>query len=363
MTEKISPFRIDIPQAALDDLNARLAETRWPDELPDVGWNYGIPTSHLRELTEYWRTSYDWRKHEAALTEFPQCITEIQGQRLHFAHIESRNPNALPLVLVHGWPFEDFRQVTGPLSDDFHLVIPTLPGFGFSGPTRKVGDASTERCAELIAELMARLGYQRYGAQGGDAGAFVFAQLGRIDTEHVVGVHLNGPLTIPASDDDGAQYSADDQEKLAQLQQDWSSADTMSYALIHSTRPQTLAPAVTDSPVGLLGWVLDVVHTYANEHIDTDVLLTNISILWFTSTIGSSMRLYKESKQWDAQLDSSGVPTGIAIFRGDMTIRGIAEKQNNVVQWSEFHRGGHFAAMETPGLLAADVTKFFGKVH
>ena len=277
---------------------------------------------------------------------------------LHFAHVRNSDPDAPALVLIHGWPFCDFREVIGPLSQHFHLVIPTLPGFGFSGPTHAVGDASTTRCAEVIAGLMARLGYTRYGAQGGDAGSFIAPALGRIDTEHVVGVHVNSPITIPAWDDDGSGYSPDDQAKLAQLQ-DWNNSETSSYASVHSTRPQTLAPALTDSPAGLLAWIADVVHTYANEPIDRDALLTQISILWFTATAGSSLRLYKESKDWGAELANSGVPTAVAVFPGDLTIRAIAEKQNNVVRWTEFERGGHFAAMETPDLYVEDVRAFF----
>ncbi|WP_342213773.1 hypothetical protein [Nocardia wallacei] len=216
---------------------------------------------------------------------------------------------------------------------------------------------------------MARLGYERYGAQGGDAGSFVAPQLGRIDGDHVAGVHLNDPITIPAWDDDGSGYSAADQDKLARLQ-DWSSQDTSGYAGIHATRPQTLAPAVNDSPAGLLAWVLDVVHTYMNpdkelpdDAIDRDMLLTDLSVLWFTGTIGSSMLLYKESRQWGADLPNSGVPTGVAIFPGGDTIRGVAEKQHTVVHWSEFDRGGHFAAMEAPDLLVTDLREFFRKLR
>ncbi|MFF2550332.1 epoxide hydrolase family protein [Nocardia sp. NPDC058058] len=373
------PFRIDIPAADIDDLNARLTATRWPDELPGVGWTYGIPTAYVRELAEYWRTEYDWRTHEAARNRFPQFITEIDGQHVHFLHIRSRFENALPLVLVHGWPFEDFTEVIGPLTDPlahggsaedaFHLVIPTLPGFAFSGPTRQPGQAATERSAELIAKLMAALGYTRYGAQGGDAGSFVAPHLGRIDTEHVAGIHLNDPITIPAWGDDGSAYSAADQEKLAAMQ-DWSSQETSGYAGMHSTRPQTLAPAIADSPAGLLAWILDVVNTYCDPAksapdaaIDRDVLLTNIAALWFTNTIGSSMLLYKESGQWGAEVPNSGVPTGVAVFPGNKTVRGVAESQHTVVHWSEFDRGGHFAAMETPDLLTADLRDFFRKLR
>lgn len=375
----IEPFRIAVPQHDIDDLNARLAATRWPTELPGVGWDYGIPTEYVRELSDYWRTGYDWREHEAELNAHPQFVTEIDGRRLHFTHVRSPEADALPLVLVHGWPFEDFSEVIGPLTDPaahggdpgdaFHLVIPTLPGFGFSGPTRRPGDAATDRSAESIAKLMSALGYSRYGAQGGDAGSFIAPQLGRIAPQHLAGIHLNDPITIPSRDDDGSSYSPEDQEKLAKLS-DWSSQDTSGYAGIHSTRPQTLAPAVNDSPAGLLAWVLDVVNTYKDpakatptDAIDRDLLLTNLSILWFTDTIGSSMLLYKESQQWGADLSNSGVPTGIALFPGNKTIRGSAEKQHTVTHWSEFPRGGHFAAMETPDLLTTDLREFFHKLR
>ncbi|MCP9619156.1 epoxide hydrolase [Nocardia otitidiscaviarum] len=375
----IEPFRIDIPQREIDDLNARLAHTRWPDELPGVDWSYGIPTSYVRELADYWRTEYDWRAAEAARNEIPQFVTEIDGQRLHFMHIRSQEADALPLVLIHGWPFADFTDMIGPLtdprahggaaSDAFHLVIPSLPGCGLSGPTRRPGDAATERAAELIAKLMALLGYSRYAAQGGDAGSFIAPQVGRIDTEHVVGVHLNDPITIPSWDDDGSDYGPEDQEKLAALQ-GWSNQDHSAYAMVHSTRPQTLAPAVSDSPAGMMAWVLDVVQTYTNpaksrpdEAMDRDQLLTNLSLLWFTNTAASSMRLYRESQQWGGEATNSGVPTGVAIFPGGNSIRGLAEKQNTVVHWSEFDRGGHFAAMEAPDLLTADLREFFRTVR
>lgn len=374
MTET-EPFHIAIPQAQLDDLGARLAGTRWPDELPGLDWGYGTPVSYVKQLCEYWRVGFDWRAQERQRNAYPQLVTEIDGERMHFTHVRSAEPEALPLVLVHGWPFADFTDMIGPLtdprshggdsSDAFHLVIPTLPGFGFSGPTRSPGAAGTEASAERIATLMARLGYDRYGLQGGDAGSFIAPQVGRIDTARVVGVHLNDPITIPAWDDDGSGYRESDREKLAELQ-DWSNEETSSYAAIHSTRPYSLAPGLNDSPAGLLSWVTDVVHTYMGPEqelpenaIGKDRLLANISILWFTNTIGSSLLLYKESQQWGADLPNSGVATGVAVFPGSTVIRGVAEKQNTVVHWSEFDRGGHFAAMETPDLLTADLREFF----
>lgn len=375
----ITPFRIDVPQARLDDLAARLANTRWPDELPDVSWDYGVPVSYVRDLAEHWRTSYDWRAHEAALNRLPQLVTEIQGQRVHFAHVRSPEPDALPLVMVHGWPSSlvEFLDVVGPLTDPrahggdpadaFHVVIPSPPGFAFSGPTRRPGEASSDRYAELFAELMARLGYTAYGTQGGDLGSLVGPQMGRIDTDHVVGVHVNGLLTIGGWEDDTSGYDEADQRRLAELER---FDEVGGYAAIQSTRPQTLAVGLHDSPAGLLAWITDLFHTFTNpaielpeDAVDRDALLTNVTIYWLTETLASSTRIYKESQSWGAPLQSSGVPTGCALFPGDSTIRAIAERQNNVVHWTELDRGGHFAALEAPDLLVDDVRTFFRKVR
>lgn len=377
----LQPFTIDIPQTQIEDLQARLAAARWPDQLPDVGWGQGPPVPEIRTLAEHWRSGYHWRTHEARLNEYPQFTTEIDGQRLHLVHVRSPEPDALPLVLVHGWPGSpvEFEAMIGPLTDPgahggdpadaFHLVIPTLPGFGFSGPTRAVGQASTERSAELIAALMERLGYERYGAQGGDAGSFIAPQLGRLHPERVAGVHVNALITIPLWDTDGSDFSPADQEKLAELN-DWSSSSTSGYAAIQSTRPQSLAYGLTDSPVGLLGWIADIFHIFTNpahhriaDALDVDAFLTNLSLMYFTGTVGSSMRLYTEGDQWGAALPSSGVPTACAVFPGDSTIRGIAERQNNLVRWTEFDRGGHFAALEAPDLLVADLREFFADLR
>lgn len=375
----ITPFRIDVPQARLDDLAARLANTRWPDELPDVSWDYGVPVSYVRDLAEHWRTSYDWRAHEAALNRLPQLVTEIQGQRVHFAHVRSPEPDALPLVMVHGWPSSlvEFLDVVGPLTDPrahggdpadaFHVVIPSPPGFAFSGPTRRPGEASSDRYAELFAELMARLGYTAYGTQGGDLGSLVGPQMGRIDTDHVVGVHVNGLLTIGGWEGDTSGYDEADQRRLAELER---FDEVGGYAAIQSTRPQTLAVGLHDSPAGLLAWITDLFHTFTNpaielpeDAVDRDALLTNVTIYWLTETLASSTRIYKESQSWGAPLQSSGVPTGCALFPGDSTIRAIAERQNNVVHWTELDRGGHFAALEAPDLLVDDVRTFFRKVR
>jgi pimeloyl-ACP methyl ester carboxylesterase len=375
----ITPFRIDVPQTQLGDLAARLANTRWPDELAGVGWDYGMPVSYVRGLAEHWRTSYDWRAHEAALNRLPQFVTEIQGQRVHFAHVRSPEPGALPLVMLHGWPSSlvEFLDVVGPLTDPrahggdpadaFHVVIPSPPGFAFSGPTRRPGEANSDRYAELFAELMARLGYTAYGTQGGDLGSLVGPQMGRIDTDHVVGVHVNGLLTISGWDDDTSGYDEADQRRLAELER---FEEVGGYAAIQSTRPQTLAVGLHDSPTGLLAWIADLFHTFTNpaielpdDAVNRDALLTNVTVYWLTETLASSTRIYKESQHWGAPLESSGVPTGCALFPGDSTIRAIAEQQNNVVHWTEHDRGGHFAALEAPDLLVDDIQTFVRKAR
>ena len=356
----IKPFRIDIPQADLDDLTDRLARTRWPDELPDAGWDYGISLDRVRELAEYWRTSYDWRKHEAELNQYPQFTTEIDGQNIHFLHVRSSHPDALPLILTHGWPgsIVEFLDVIGPLSEDFHLVIPSIPGFGFSGPTRERG-WDVQRVARAWAELMSRLGYDRYGAQGGDWGSAISRALGAIAPEHVVGVHLNYlPTPPPATLDGEVDLSEQDLDRLAGIKRYLSQQP--GFRVIQSTRPQTLAYALTDSPVGQLAWIAEVFTEWADPQsaISTDRLLTNVMLYWLTGTAGSSARLHRESRTGPLPCP---VPIGVAVFAHDITlsVRALAERAYTITHWTEFDHGGHFAALEVPDLLAGDVRAFF----
>ena len=371
---KISPYRIDIPQGALDDLRDRLGRTRWPDELPGVGWDLGVPLDYLKGLAEYWATTYDWRGQEAALNEFAQFTTIIDDQNVHFLHVRSPEPGALPLLITHGWPgsIAEFLDIIGPLADPaahggdpadaFHVIAPSIPGFGFSGPTHETG-WNTVRVAHAWAELMRRLGYERYGAQGGDTGALVSPELGRIDPEHLAGIHVNNLLTFPSGQLD--DLSEADQGRL-KLMQHWQN-EMAGYASIQSTRPQTLAYALTDSPAGQLAWIVEKFKEWTDpaaelpeDAVDRDRLLTDVSIYWLTATAGSSARLYYEgAKSWGQANEPSAVPTGVAVFPMDITIRSIAESQHNIVHWTEFDRGGHFAAMEAPDLLVADVREFF----
>lgn len=295
---EIRPFRIDIPQADLDDLNDRLARTRFPDELPSVGWSRGVPLGYLKELAEHWRTGYDWRAWEAKLNEYPQFTTTIEGQNIHFLHARSPEPDALPLILTHGWPGSvvEFLDIIGPLTDPrahggdpadaFHLVIPSLPGFGLSGPTRDTG-WHERRVATAFAELMRRLGYERYGAQGGDVGAGVSPDLGRVDADHVVGVHVNAATVgfMPFPPLDAAELAElTDAEKARVERISQFMSEDFGYAQIQSTRPQTLAYGLTDSPVGQLAWIVEKFKEWTHgtevpeDAVDRDRILTNVML-------------------------------------------------------------------------------------
>ncbi|GAA4674712.1 epoxide hydrolase family protein [Phytohabitans rumicis] len=359
-------FRIDIPQADLDDLHRRLDQTRWPDELPGLGWERGVPLGYLKELAEYWRSGYDWRAQEARLNELPQFVTDIDGARIHFAHVRSAAADATPLMLIHGWPgsIVEFLDVIGPLSQDFHLVIPSVPGHGFSGPLREAG-WTDGRVARAFTELMARLGYDRYGVQGGDIGAFIAPEMGRIAPDNVVGVHVNALVTFPT--DDPAPFTEREQERLALFKhfQD----DLMGYMQIQGTRPQTLAYGLTDSPIGQLAWIVEKFYEWTDpaaklpeDAVDRDRLLTNVMLYWLTNTARSSANSYYErfhdASMWAPKAPST-VPTGVAVFTTDVAIRRFAEQTNTITRWTEYERGGHFAALEAPDTFAADVRAFF----
>jgi pimeloyl-ACP methyl ester carboxylesterase len=374
---EIRPFRIGIPQARLDDLRERLARTRWPAELPGTGWEAGVPARYLKDLAGYWATGYDWRAWEARLNQFPQFTTVVDGQPVHFVHARSPEPRALPLIITHGWPgsIAEFTNIIGPLTDPasyggdpadaFHVVAPSIPGFGFSAALSGPG-WDTHRVARAWAELMRRLGYHRYGAQGGDTGAIVSPELGRIDAEHVIGVHVNNLGTFPSGDPaELTGLTRADQDRLA-LAQKW--AQEMSgYAIVQSTRPQTLAYALTDSPAGQLAWIVekfkewtDPAASLPGDAVDRDLILTDVSIYWLTGTAGSAARIYYEgARSWGQARPKSPVPTGVAVFPNDTTIRPLAERDHSIVHWAEFSRGGHFAALEAPDLLIGDVREFF----
>ncbi|GAA3619457.1 epoxide hydrolase [Nonomuraea rosea] len=378
-SESTRPYRIEIPQAELDDLRDRLRRTRWAPDLPGAGWERGVPTGYLRPLAEYWAGGFDWRAQEAALNAYPQFTTTIDGANVHFLHVRSAEPDATPLMLIHGWPGSvvEFLDLIGPLTDPvahggaaadaFHLVIPSLPGYGFSGPLPGTG-WTDGRTAAALTELMARLGYDRYGVQGGDVGAFLAPLMGRAAPENVVGVHVNALLTFPTGDPAvmGALTEAE-RGRLAGMQE-WQEK-LGAYLQLQGTRPQTIAAALHDSPAGQLAWIVEKFKDWTDpaaklpeDAVDRDRILTDVSIFWFTGTAGSSAHTYFErfndAGAW-APKERGTVPTAAAVFPSDYSIRPLADQVHNIVRWSEFDHGGHFAALETPEVLVTELREFF----
>lgn len=380
MNADVHPFRIDIPASSVDELKRRLAATRFAPSLPGDGWSAGVPVSYLRGLVERWENDFDWAAQEAALNELPQFTTVIEGQTIHFLHIRSRVEGALPLMLTHGWPgsFVEFIDLIGPLTDPeahgrraadaFDLVIPSLPGFVFSSPVVEGGwDAA--RIGRTWATLMERLGYDRYGVQGGDIGAAVSPEVGRAAPAHVVGVHVNGSMGMPLrapSEADLASFTPLELDRLARVQTFMQ--EEYGYIAIQSTRPQTLAAGLVDSPAGQLAWIIDKFQKWTVPHealpetiIPLDRILTNVSLYWFTQTAGTAAFIgYPQHSAWGATKEPSGVPTGVIMFAHDVGIRSYAERENTVTRWTDVtDRGGHFAALEEPRLLIEDLTEFF----
>ena len=378
INETVTPYRIDVPQADLDDLADRLRRTRWAGQLPGAGWGRGVTVDYLRDLAGYWADGYDWRAQERALNAYPQFTTEIDGQNVHFLHVRSAEPDATPLILVHGWPgsIVEFLDVIGPLTDPrahggdpadaCHVVVPSMPGFGFSGPVGESGWDS-RRIAAAFDALMVRLGYPRYAAQGGDFGALVCPDLGRIAPERVIGVHVNAATVgfIPfgeLGEDERASLTDLERERAARLAEFL--AEGNGYFQIQATRPQTMAYGLTDSPVAQLAWIMDKFHEWTDgdglpeDAVDRDRLLTNVMLYWLTGTAGSAANMYYELMHSSSGPTPSGVPTGVAVFAKDVAIRRYAEGLNRIVHWSDFERGGHFAALEVPDVLVDDVRTF-----
>jgi len=367
-TAEIRPFRVQVPQEAIDDLRARLARTIWPNELPGVGSAYGMTVERVRELAAYWMDGFDWRGVEARLNGYDQFVTEIDGEQIHFLHVRSSRPDATPLILTHGWPgsvmeyLDVIEPLTEPASVDepaFHLVIPSLPGFGFSGPTRQAG-WNRYRMARAWAELMARLGYDRYGAVGNDAGSFVSPELGRVAPEHVVGVHVTQIFSFPSGDP--AEFEGITEAELAALDRlKWFWENMGAFNTLHSQQPQTLAFAISDSPAGLLAWNAQLF----DPALDRDFVLANIAIYWFTGTAASSIRLYYEDAKADEKPSGpTTVPTALAMFANDFqSIRRFADRDHsNIVSWISYDTGGHYAAHEVPETLVADMRAFFASL-
>lgn len=375
--DTIERFQIRVDDSVLEDLRTRLEKTRIPDQIEGTGWEYGIPLDYLRELVEYWREGYDWRTQEARLNELEHFRTRVDGQSIHFIHARSEHADALPLLLTHGWPgsvlefLDVIPRLTAPeahgghAADAFHVVAPSLPGYGFSEPTRTRG-WNVQRIARAFVELMGRLGYSRYGAQGGDWGAQVSTRIGALDPEHCAAIHLNMPIADPP--EDRVPLSDVDKADLTAMQS--FQREESGYALEQATKPQTLGVGLNDSPAGLLAWIVEKFRTWSDcdghpENVFTrDQLINNVMVYWVTQTIASSARLYWEHQHvgsGEAPPQYVGVPTGVARYPKEVLRfpRSWVERRYNVTHWAVMPRGGHFAAMEQPELFTDDLRNFF----
>lgn len=376
-SDAIVPYKIRVPDTVLRDLKERLARTRFPDQIPNTGWDYGTDLSYLKSLVTYWHDSYDWRAQERKLNELDQFTTVIDGLTIHFIHQKSKEPNAMALALTHGWPgsIYEFTKVIGPLTDPvkyggraedaFNVVAISLPGFGFSGKPADRG-YSPEKAADIIAKLMARLGYSRYGAQGGDWGGIISRIVALRDAPHVAGLHLNFCIaSAPPGGDPNAGIPPAElqrtQERNAYM------ANERAYQQIQATKPQSLGYAMNDSPAGLAAWIIEKFRAWCDcdgnieSRFTKDDLLTNVMIYWVTETATSAMRIYYENRVAPPVTGRVAVPTACALFPKEITMppRKWVEASYNLVRWTEMPRGGHFAALEQPQLLVDDVRAFF----
>ena len=372
---EIREFQIEVTDETLDDLKQRLSMTRWPNKETPEDWSQGIPLAYMKELCDYWQHEYDWRAREERLNRFPQFITEIEGVDIHFIHLPSVHENARPLIITHGWPGSvvEFNKVIEPLvdptahggndEDAFHVVVPSLPGYGFSGKPKNTG-WGIEKIADVWGVLMARLGYNHYFAQGGDWGAMVTTHIGLQDKEHCDAIHLNMPVVTP-DPKTMAELTPSEQASLMSMKfyQDWDSG----YSKQQSTRPQTLGYGLVDSPSGQAAWIIEKFYqwTDCNGHpenaISRDELLDNVMIYWLTRSAASSARLYWESFKNPPQ-DEIVVPTGCSIFPKEIvrpSERWIRKRFTNLCYYNELDRGGHFAAFEQPELYLQEIWTYF----
>ena len=379
----ITPFQISISDEDLEDLQLRLSLTRLPDQLNNISWEYGTDLNYMRELIGYWQDGFDWREQERQLNQFDQFKTVVDDLNMHFIHQRSSNPDAIPLMVVHGWPgsVSEFSKIIGPLtdplayggdiSDSFHVIAPSLPGFGFSGIPDKTG-YSPERIALLLAELMAKIGYERYAIAGGDWGAIINRHLANHYPDRLIGLHSNMMLAGPPSDTEQRANVTEEENEARTSRQDYMQNE-VAYQQIQGTKPQTLGYGLNDSPAGVAAWIVEKFHGwtdmpqgadgYLDNHFTKDELLTNIAIYWFTNTITSSTRIYLENRNTPAikPMEFINVPTGAAIFPAEIFItpRSWAEASYDLRHWTVMEEGGHFAALEQPELYLNDLREFF----
>lgn len=379
--DAIHPFTIRVDDRTLADLETRLANARIPEPLQGDGWALGTDIKYLRELVAYWRDRFDWRAQERRLNQLEQFTTTIDGLRVHFVHRRSKHPNAMPLLITHGWPgsFAEFTKIIGPLTDPtahggsaddaFHVVMPSIPGFAFSEAPREDG-FNPARIAQLESALMARLGYTRYGLQGGDWGSIISGQAAIAHPDRVAGLHLNMCLAGAPTGADPAAGLTDSERERVKLRQQWQAEET-GYQQIQGTKPQTLGVALNDSPVGLASWIVEKFRSWCDcdGHPETvftkDELLTNITLYWVTQTAASSARIYFENRRMPPSTRRTEVPTACADFPKEIiwSPRRWMEARYNITRWTVMPRGGHFAAMEQPQLLVDDIRAFFRTVR
>ena len=383
MSDIINPFTVNVPDSELQALRQRLLQTRWPDRETVQGWEQGVPLDYARELARYWAEDYDWRRFEALLNSWPQFTTEIDGIDIHFIHRRSPEPGALPLILSHGWPSSvaEFRKVIDKLADPvahggraedaFHVVVPSLPGYGFSGKPSSSG-TSVEKIGRMWGQLMARLGYQRYVAQGGDWGSMITQSMGQSETDHCAGIHVTMPIVAP--DPDTMDDLTDFEQGALDAMTYYSQSDS-GYSKQQSTRPQTLGYALADSPVGQMAWIVEKYHSWMDcerdgvkhpEHVlGKDELLDTVSIYWLSNSAASSARLYWESFG-SPNLDPIDMPVGCSIFPGEIfrsSRRWAEQRFSQLIHWNQLERGGHFAAQEVPDVFVTELRDCFARLR
>ena len=393
----IQPFRISVPDDDLVDLQRRVWSARWPAPSPEPGWGRGVPLDHLRDLASYWADGYDWRRHEAALNELPQAVATVHGQQIHLLHVRSPEPDALPIVLTHGWPSSpvEFLRVIGPLTDPaayggdpadaFHVVAPGLPGYGLSTPLAGPGWGNLFRVGAVWADLMAALGYDRFAVHGTDAGAGAAGGLAMAAPDRVAGVHLTGTTAAMPFGPPVPTEGLDDADRARIERFNAYQAEGIGYLHLMATRPQTLAYALSDSPVAHLAWILEKFHEWTDpaahlphDAVDIDQLLTLVTLAWFTQAGASSAHAVYEGMQAYRQMasgqegdgqhgggdgdepgDGAGPPFGVAVFAADTTVRSVMDPAGQFSHWTEYQVGGHFPAMEVPDILVDDLRTFF----